>query len=63
MLYVYSNLPPDGLSNRIVMSDVSDHFSILTKIPDVNKPNERNKVFFIADPSLPLKNGNFLTPS
>ena len=44
--HVYSNLPPDRLSNRIVMSDASDHFSILTKIPDVDKPNEKNQIFY-----------------
>ena len=44
--HVYSNLSPDRLSNRIVMSDVSDHFSILTKIPDADKPNERSKMFY-----------------
>ena len=42
--HVYSNLPPDRLTNRIVMSDASDHFGILTKIPDVGKPNEKNKM-------------------
>ena len=40
--HVYSNLPPDRLSNRIVMSDASNHFSILTKVPDVDKPNDKN---------------------
>ena len=44
--HVYSNLSPDRLSNRIVMSDASDHFGILTKIPDVNMPNEKNKIFY-----------------
>ena len=53
--HVYSNLSPDGLSNRIVMSDVSDHFSILTKIPDANKPNERNKVFYRRSKLTPEK--------
>ena len=28
------------------MSDVSDHFSMLTKIPDADKPNKRNKMFY-----------------
>jgi len=28
------------------MSDVSDHFSILTKIPHINKPNEKNKIYY-----------------
>ena len=37
------------------MSDVSDHFSILTKIPDVNKPNERNKVFYRRSKLTPEK--------
>ena len=44
--HVYSNLSPDRLSNRIVMSDASDHFSILTKIPHQNKPNEKDKVYY-----------------
>ena len=44
--HVYSNLSPHRLSNRIIMSDASDHFSILTKIPHENKPNEKDKVYY-----------------
>ena len=28
------------------MSDASDHFSILTKVPDADKPNEKNHIFY-----------------
>ena len=43
---MYSNLPPDRLTNRIVMSDASDYFEILTKIPDADKPNEKSKILY-----------------
>ena len=41
-----SNLTPDRLTNRIILSDASDHFSILTKVPDANKPNDKNQFFY-----------------
>lgn len=44
--HVYSNLPTDRLCNRIVMSDASDHFSILTKVSDAAKPNEKNQIYY-----------------
>ena len=44
--HVYSNLTPDRLSNRIVLSDASDHFSILTKVPDANSYNEKSKLYY-----------------
>ena len=44
--HVYSNLPPDRLSNRIVLSDASDHFSIITKVPDAGSCNEKSKIYY-----------------
>ena len=44
--HVYSNLTPDRLTNRIILSDASDHFSILTKVPDANQPNDKNQFFY-----------------
>ena len=44
--HVYSNLPPDRMSNRIVLSDASDHFSIITKIPDAGSFNEKSKLYY-----------------
>ena len=44
--HVYSNLTPDRLTNRIVLSDASDHFSVITKVPDVNSYNEKSKLYY-----------------
>ena len=44
--HVYSNLPPNRLENRILMSDVSDHFGILTKINKTPKMFHEHPLFF-----------------
>ena len=43
---MYSNLSPEGLCNRIILSDASDHFGILTKIPEVGSYNEKSKIYY-----------------
>ena len=43
--HVYSNLPTEDLESLILMSDVSDHFSTVTKIEGISKKNVVEDVF------------------
>ena len=44
--HVYSNMHTENLDNFIVMSDVSDHFSTLTKIIDIDKSERVKDIFY-----------------
>ena len=44
--HLHSNLSAERLLNYIVLSDVSDHFGILTKVSDINKSYVKNDVYY-----------------
>ena len=44
--HIYSNLMQDKLVSHILMSDVSDHYSTLTKIGDFSKSNKKTDIYF-----------------
>lgn len=43
--HVYSNFAPDRLENFVLLSDVSDHYSTLTKIDRFQKRNVKGDVY------------------
>ena len=43
--HIYSSMPQERIFSNIIMSDVSDHFSTLTKIYDFPKSNEITEVY------------------
>ena len=43
--HVYSNLPADCLDNHIVLSDVSDHFGIITKVSGSAKEHRNEPIY------------------
>ena len=43
--HVYSNFSPDKLDTQIILSDVSDHFSTMTKISGVSKTKHNVDIF------------------
>ena len=43
--HVYSNLPASDLDNHVVRSDVSDHYSTLTKISGIVKTNKKQDIY------------------
>ena len=55
--HLYSNLSPDRLDSHIIKSDVTDHYTTLTKIGDLSCEKE-NPEFFIAKVTCPIVNGN-----
>ena len=44
--HAYSNLPPERLDSHILISDVSDHYSLLTKIHGVSSAKDNTDIFF-----------------
>ena len=44
--HVYSNLEPDKLENQILLSDVSDHFGIITKIYGSSKMHQQLPIYY-----------------
>ena len=44
--HVYSNLSPERLDSHILISDVSDHYSLLTKIHGVSSVKDNTDIFF-----------------
>ena len=43
--HVYSNLPASDLTNHVILSDVSDHFSTLTKVSGIVKSNSKEPIY------------------
>ena len=44
--HIYSNLDCDMVDNHVVLSGLSDHFGILSKIEGVNKGKYANDIYF-----------------
>ena len=45
--HIYTNMPQNNLISQVLMSDVSDHYSTLTKVSDFSKSGKNTDIFRI----------------